>query len=206
MPAAAKVMDAVAVQAEASGLTVVPVKSGWVSKINWVQFAGPMCSLLAAFGLALKPDELVGLVVALQTVQSIATWIDPHLVHARADAERDAMIDGSTGVSIAAIAIVLAGAWAVWMRVGALLAGERMAREKLADALAAFKLEATRTFATAGAIEKSEERSGPRARPADGAARDGHRPHRNALRPKWPASPAPREADRGSLFTERTMP
>jgi hypothetical protein len=68
------------------------------------------------------------------------------------------MIDGSTGVSIAAIAVVLAGAWAVWMRVGALLAGERMAREKLADALAAFKLEATRTFATAGAIEKSEER------------------------------------------------
>ena len=68
------------------------------------------------------------------------------------------MIDGSTGVSIAAIAIVLAGAWAVWMRVGALVAAERMAREKLADALAAFKLEATRTFATAGAIEKSEER------------------------------------------------
>jgi hypothetical protein len=68
------------------------------------------------------------------------------------------MIDGSTGISIAAIAIVLAGAWAVWMRIGSLLANERMAREKLADALAAFKLEATRTFATAGAIEKSEER------------------------------------------------
>src|SRR3954468_10687762 len=59
--AAAKVMDAVAAHAEASGLTVAPVKSGWVSKINWVQFAGPACSLLAAFGLSLKPDELVGL-------------------------------------------------------------------------------------------------------------------------------------------------
>jgi hypothetical protein len=73
--AAAKVMDAVAAQAEAGGLTVAPVKSGWASKINWVQFAGPLCSLLAAFGLALKPDELVGLVVAVQTVQSIATWV-----------------------------------------------------------------------------------------------------------------------------------
>jgi hypothetical protein len=73
--AAAKVMDAVAAQAEASRLTVAPVKSGWVSKINWVQFAGPLCSVLAAFGLALKPDELVGLVVAVQTVQSVATWI-----------------------------------------------------------------------------------------------------------------------------------
>jgi hypothetical protein len=68
------------------------------------------------------------------------------------------MIDQSTGVSIAVIAIALAGAWAGWMRVGALLANERTAREKLADALAAFKLEATRTFATAGAIDKSEER------------------------------------------------
>ena len=73
--AAAKVMDAVAAQAAAGGLTVAPVKSGWLSKINWVQFAGPLCSLLAAFGLALKPDELVGLVVAVQTVQSVATWI-----------------------------------------------------------------------------------------------------------------------------------
>lgn len=68
------------------------------------------------------------------------------------------MIDGSTGVSVAAVAVGLAGAWAVWMRAGAFLAHERMARERLADALAAFKLEAIRTFATAGAIEKSEER------------------------------------------------
>jgi hypothetical protein len=68
------------------------------------------------------------------------------------------MIGDSTGVSIAAIAIALAGGWAAWMRLAALFAGERMAREKLADALAAFKLEAARTFATPGAIEKSEER------------------------------------------------
>lgn len=73
--AAARVVDAVAAHAEAGGLTLAPVKSGWLSKINWVQFAGPLCSLLAAFGLALKPDELVGLVVAVQTVQAIATWI-----------------------------------------------------------------------------------------------------------------------------------
>lgn len=72
---AAKVVDAVAAHAEAGGLTVVPVKSGWASKINWVQFAGPACSLLAAFGLDLGPDQLVALVVAVQTVQSIVTWV-----------------------------------------------------------------------------------------------------------------------------------
>jgi len=72
---AAKVVDAVAAQATAGGLTVVPVKSGWASKINWVQLAGPACSLLAAFGLNLAPDQLVGFVVAVQSVQSVVTWI-----------------------------------------------------------------------------------------------------------------------------------
>jgi hypothetical protein len=73
--AAAKVMDAVAAHAEAAAVSLVRVKSGWMSKINWVQFAGPVCSVLAAFGLDLAPDQLVGLVVAVQTVQSIATWV-----------------------------------------------------------------------------------------------------------------------------------
>ena len=72
---AAKVVDAVAAQAEAGGLTLVPIKSGWASKINWVQLAGPACSLLAAFGLNLAPDQLVGFVVAVQSVQSVVTWI-----------------------------------------------------------------------------------------------------------------------------------
>ena len=70
-----KVASAMAEQAVTGGIAVVPVKSGWFSKINWVQFAGPVCSVLAAFGLSLKPDELVGLIVAVQTVQSIATWV-----------------------------------------------------------------------------------------------------------------------------------
>ena len=56
-------------------VTVATVKSAWVSKINWVQFAGPVASVGAAFGLNLSPDQVVALVVSVQTVQSIATWI-----------------------------------------------------------------------------------------------------------------------------------
>jgi hypothetical protein len=67
-------------------------------------------------------------------------------------------ISDSTPISLAAIAIVAAGLWWVWTYFAALIAGERGAREQLANELAAFKLEATRTFATPGAIEKSEER------------------------------------------------
>src|SRR5258707_15484871 len=66
--AAAKVMEAVGVRAGAAGLAGVAGKSRWGSKINWGQFAGPGCSLLAAFGLDLKPPALAGLGVAGQAV------------------------------------------------------------------------------------------------------------------------------------------
>jgi len=67
-------------------------------------------------------------------------------------------ITDSTPISLAAVAIVAAGLWVLWTYFSTQLTAERSARELLGNELAAFKLEATRTFATAGAIEKSEER------------------------------------------------
>lgn len=67
-------------------------------------------------------------------------------------------ITDTTPISLAAVAIVAAGLWALWTYLSAQMSTERLARERLDQELAAFKLEATRTFATAGAIEKSEER------------------------------------------------
>lgn len=68
------------------------------------------------------------------------------------------MITETTGISIAVVALGLGGFWTLWTRFAAVIATERAAREQLAAELAAFKLEATRSFATPGAIEKSEER------------------------------------------------
>jgi hypothetical protein len=67
-------------------------------------------------------------------------------------------ITDSTPISLAAVAIVAAGLWVLWTYFSTQITGERSARELLGNELAALKLEATRTFATAGAIEKSEER------------------------------------------------
>jgi hypothetical protein len=69
------VMDTVAQKIESAGVTLAPTKSAWLSKINWVQLAGPTASLLAAWGLDLSPGQITGLVIAVQTVQSIVTWI-----------------------------------------------------------------------------------------------------------------------------------
>ena len=68
------------------------------------------------------------------------------------------MITETTGISVAVIALGLGGFWTLWTRLAAVVATERAAREQVAAELAAFKLEATRSFATPGAIEKSEER------------------------------------------------
>ena len=62
-----------------AGVAVVPVKSGWRSKINLTQLAGPAASTIAVFlgffGLNLTPDQIIGLVMAIQTLQSVITWI-----------------------------------------------------------------------------------------------------------------------------------
>ncbi len=74
-----KVAKAMAAEAKAGGVAVVPVKSGWASKINWTQVAGPGAStiavLLGFFGLNLTADQIIGLVMAIQTVQSVVTWV-----------------------------------------------------------------------------------------------------------------------------------
>jgi len=63
-----------------------------------------------------------------------------------------------TPISLAVCAALIAGLWVMWTYFSGEIAKERSAREELATDVAAFKLEATRTFATSGAIEKSEER------------------------------------------------
>jgi hypothetical protein len=68
------------------------------------------------------------------------------------------MIDVSTGVSFGALALAVAAFGWLWLRFDKALSTERSEREELTADLSAFKLEAFRTFATPGAIEKAEER------------------------------------------------
>ncbi len=80
MPDAAQAAGEViaAVQARPD-IAIVQVKSSWASKINWAQVAGPAASTLAVllsfFGLNLTPEQILGVVFAIQTIQSVATWI-----------------------------------------------------------------------------------------------------------------------------------
>ncbi len=70
-----KVADAVAEQVAAGGIAMVPVKSGMFSKINWVQLAAPVATILAAFGLPLTADQIIALFVVGQLGQSALTFI-----------------------------------------------------------------------------------------------------------------------------------
>jgi hypothetical protein len=68
------------------------------------------------------------------------------------------MIDLGTGVSIAVLSLVAGGyAW-LWMRFDSAMTRIDEHVDAVAQDLTSFKLEANRTFATPGAIEKSEER------------------------------------------------
>jgi hypothetical protein len=68
------------------------------------------------------------------------------------------VIDVGTGVSFGVLAFAGAAfAW-LWRRFDAIIAAERVKSEAVAADLFAFRLEATRTYATAAAIEKSEAR------------------------------------------------
>jgi hypothetical protein len=54
----------------------VPVKSAWLSKINWTQLAGPAVSLLALFGIKdVTPEQMGAIIVGIQTLQSVLTGI-----------------------------------------------------------------------------------------------------------------------------------
>ena len=68
------------------------------------------------------------------------------------------MLSETSAVSIG-LAVTLAGGVAVlWWRVEAMIAAERRERQSLGERFATYQLEALKTFATATAIEKSEER------------------------------------------------
>ena len=73
VPATArKVAQAVADAVRSDKIAVVPVKSGWASKINWTQVAGPGAStiavLLGFFGLNLTADQIA---------TRKAAWVQP---------------------------------------------------------------------------------------------------------------------------------
>jgi hypothetical protein len=53
----------------------VPLKSTFLSKINWTQLIAVVAMLLTTFGIDLQPEvqaQIVSLIVALQAV---ATWV-----------------------------------------------------------------------------------------------------------------------------------
>lgn len=54
----------------------VPVKEAWFSKVNWVQLAGPVATLLVWLGVpGITPEMLVAVFAAIQTLQSFVTII-----------------------------------------------------------------------------------------------------------------------------------
>ena len=53
----------------------VLVKSGLLSKINWVSFSGPLVSIAAAAGFDLSLEQAGGVILSVQVVQSLVTWV-----------------------------------------------------------------------------------------------------------------------------------
>ncbi len=70
-----KVAQAVADAVHDSRIAVVPVKSGWLSKINWLQLAGPVATIATAFGLTLTGDQIIAVFVVGQMAQSLLTFV-----------------------------------------------------------------------------------------------------------------------------------
>lgn len=54
---------------------VVPVKSAWLSKINWTQAVGVLASILVVFGVDLPADTQLSIVAGIQGAQAAVTWI-----------------------------------------------------------------------------------------------------------------------------------
>ncbi len=76
VPATAKkVSQAIADAVHSDGIAVVPVKSGWLSKINWLQLAGPVATIATAFGLTLTGDQIIAVFVVGQLAQSALTFV-----------------------------------------------------------------------------------------------------------------------------------
>jgi len=53
----------------------VDVKSAWLSKINWVQVIGVAATMGTAFGVDLPKEELLQIVVGIQAVIGVVTWV-----------------------------------------------------------------------------------------------------------------------------------
>lgn len=60
---------------DSDDVALTGVKPATKDSINWTQFIGPACSVLAIFGLNLKPDEIVAVVAGIQAAQAIVTVI-----------------------------------------------------------------------------------------------------------------------------------
>lgn len=54
---------------------LVDVKSAWLSKINMAQAVGLIASLLAVKGIDLPPETQAQIVVGVQALVSVATWV-----------------------------------------------------------------------------------------------------------------------------------
>ncbi len=70
-----KVAQAVANAVEQDKIAVVSVKTGLLSKINWIQLAGPVATILTAFGLTLTGDQIIAVFVVGQLAQSALTFV-----------------------------------------------------------------------------------------------------------------------------------
>lgn len=55
--------------------TRVEVKSAWLSKINWTQVVAFAASVLAVKGIDLDASTQVAVVMTIQGIQGIATWV-----------------------------------------------------------------------------------------------------------------------------------
>lgn len=55
---------------------VVPIKSAWLSKINWTQIAGPVAGVLAFIGIKdVSVDQIAAIMLGIQSLQSVATIV-----------------------------------------------------------------------------------------------------------------------------------
>jgi hypothetical protein len=54
---------------------IVPVKSAWVSKINWAQAISVLASFLALKGINLDPDTQANILTAIVSINAVVTWV-----------------------------------------------------------------------------------------------------------------------------------
>ncbi len=53
----------------------VPIKSAWLSKVNWTQAVALLAAWLGAKGINVDAETQVQIVLSVQAIQSVATWI-----------------------------------------------------------------------------------------------------------------------------------